>query len=130
MSFQTKVLIIFVVVIAVDAIASLLSRLLHFDYTDFVWMSYVIYTGAGFWGAFRQGFGYGIFLGGIAGFTDSTAGWFVSRLIGPFIRTEMPPLNPVLIGMVIVFVTLISLAFGSVGAALCKLAGRTQTADA
>jgi len=130
MSFKTKVLIIFLVVIAFDAIASLLSRLLQFDYTNFVWMSFVIYVAVGFWGAFRQGFVYGMLLGAIAGLTDSTVGWFISRMIGPFIQPKMPPLNPIVIGITIVFVTLLALAIGSVGAVLCKVTGQTRTADA
>jgi len=130
MSFKIKVLITFLLVIAFDAIASLLSRLLQFDYTNFVWISFLIYVAVGFWGAFRQGFGYGMILGAIAGLTESTIGWYISRMIGPFIHHKMPPLNPIVIVITIVLVTLTALGFGSVGAALCKLSGRTRTADA
>jgi hypothetical protein len=129
MSFKTKALIIFLLVIAFDAIASLLSRLLEFDYTNFMWISFLIYVAVGFWGAFRQGFVYGMVLGAIAGLTDSTVGWSISRMIGPFIHHKMPPLNPIVIVITIVFVTLTAVALGSVGAVLCKLSGQTRTVN-
>ena len=130
MSFKTKVLITCLVVIGFDVVASLLSRAFQFEYTNFVWLSFLIYVVIGFWGAFRRGFVYGMLLGSIAGFTDSTAGWFLSRMIGPFIQRKIPPLNPIVIVITIIVVTVLALALGSVGAVLCKLVGQTRTADA
>jgi hypothetical protein len=130
MSFKTKVLIAFLVVVGFDAIASFLSRSFQFEYANFVWLSFLIYVALGFWGAFRQGFVYGMLLGAVAGFTDSTAGWFVSRMIGPFIQPKIPPLNAIVIVITIVTVTVLALALGSLGAVLCKLVGQTRTADA
>jgi len=112
-----------------DAVTSLLSRSLQFDYTNFLWVSFVIYVAVGFWGALHQGFVYGTLLGGIAGLSDSTIGWFVSQVIGPFIQPKLPSPNLIVIGLTIVFVTLVALAFASIGALVCKLTGRTRSAD-
>jgi hypothetical protein len=65
-----------------------------------------------------------------AGLVDSTVGWFVSRMIGPFLRTDLPTLEPILIAMVIVVVTVSSFALGSLGALVCKLLGQTKIAPA
>ena len=129
MSFKSKALITLLVVVGFDTVASLLSRSLQFEYTNFVWLSFIIYIAIGFWGALHQGFVYGMLLGAIAGFTDSTAGWWVSQMIGPFIQPKMPPLNAVVIVITIVTVTMLALALGSLGAVLCKLLGQTRTAD-
>ncbi len=130
MSFATKVLITCLAVVAFDALASLLSRLLQFEYANFMWLSFLIYVVVGFWGAFARGFLYGMLLGTIAGFTDSTVGWFVSRMIGPFIQPKVPPLAAVLVVFVVVVVTASAFALGSLGAALCALLKRTRPADA
>jgi len=37
-----------------------------------------------------------------AGLTDSTLGWLVSRMIGPFLQTPVPSLSPVLVALVVV----------------------------
>jgi len=130
MSFKTKVLITLLVIVGFDAIASLLSRSFQFEYANFVWLSFLIYVALGFWGAFRQGFVYGMLLGAIAGFVDGTFGWFVSRMIGPFIQPKLPSLGLVLVVVTIATVTVLALAFGFLGAVACKLLGQTRTADA
>ena len=130
MSFKAKLLVTFLVVVGFDAVASLLSRSLQFDYGNLMWVSFVLYVVIGFWGAYRLGFVYGMLLGTFAGLIDSTAGWFVSRMIGPFLRTGVPTLEPIVIAIVIVVVTASSFALGSLGALVCKLVGRTKTADA
>jgi hypothetical protein len=78
----------------------------------------------------RKGFVYGMLLGTFAGLVDSTLGWFVSRMVGPFLRTDIPKLEPLIIAIVIIVVTASAFALGSLGALLCKLLGRTKTADA
>jgi hypothetical protein len=130
MSFQTKVLVTCFCIVAFDAVASLLSRIFEFEYIHFIWFSFILYVVIGFWGAFRQGFGYGMLLGTIAGFTDSTIGSFVSWLIGPFIQPKMPPLAVALVAFVIVTVTASGFALGSLGAVLCALLKQTRPADA
>jgi len=95
-----------------------------------MWLSFLLYVVVGFWGAHRKGFVYGMLLGTFAGLVDSTLGWFVSRMIGPFLRTDIPKLEPLIIAIVIIVVTASAFALGSLGALLCKLLGRTKTADA
>ena len=127
---MSKILITFLVIIGFDALASLISRMFQVPYIKFAVGSRLSYIAAGFFGAFRRGFVYGLLLGVIAGFTGSTAGWFVSQLIGPFMQPPMPPLNVALILITVIFVTVLGGAFGSIGAALCTLLGHTRTADA
>jgi hypothetical protein len=130
MTFSSKIVITCLVVIGFDALASMISRVFQFEYTRFALVSILIYVGSGFFGAFRQGFVYGMLLGGIGAFTGATAGWFVSQMIGPFMQPPMPPLNGALIVITVIFVTVLGVAFSSVGAALCKLLGHTRVADA
>jgi len=85
MRFKTKILITLLAIVAFDAIASFLSRAFHVDYTNFIWLSFLLYIAIGFWGAHRKGFVYGMVLGTFAGLVDSTLGWFVSRMVGPFL---------------------------------------------
>ena len=75
MSFNTKILITLLAIVAFDAIASFLSRAFHVDYTNFMWLSLLLYVAVGFWGAHRKGFVYGMLLGTFAGLVDSTLGW-------------------------------------------------------
>jgi hypothetical protein len=130
MPFKTKILITALAIVAFDAIASFISRAFHVDYTNFMWLSFLLYVAVGFWGAQRKGFVYGMLLGTFAGLVDSTLGWFVSRMVGPFLRTDIPKLEPLIIAIVIIVVTASAFALGSLGALLCKLLGRTKTADA
>jgi hypothetical protein len=130
MSFKAKLLITLFAIVAFDAIASFLSRSFRVDYSHFMWLSFLLYVAVGFWGAHRKGFVYGMLLGTFAGLVDSTLGWFVSRMIGPFLQTDIPKLEPLIISIVIIVVTASGFVFGSLGALLCKLLGRTNTADA
>jgi hypothetical protein len=130
MSFKAKILITLMAIVAFDAIASFISKAFRVDYSNFMWLSFVLYVAVGFWGAHRKGFVYGMLLGAFAGLVDSTVGWFVSRMIGPFLPTDIPKLEPLIIAIVIIVVTTSAFALGSLGALLCKLLGRTKTADA
>jgi uncharacterized protein YqgC (DUF456 family) len=87
MTFKSKVLVTAFVIVGFDAVASFLSKRFQFDYTILVWASFLIYAAAGYWGAHRRGFLFGVLLGALAGLVDSTIGWFVSMSIGPFIST-------------------------------------------
>jgi hypothetical protein len=129
MSFTTKVFFACLIVIGFDALASFVSRMLELEYVYFILVSLLIYFAVGFWGAFRQGFAYGILLAAIAGLADSTVGWFVSRMIGPYIQPKVPQPNFMLVAVTVITVTTLALALGSVGAVLCKLTGQTRTAD-
>ena len=90
-------------------------------------MSFLIYLVVGYWGAHRRGFTYGMLLGTLAGLADSTVGWTVSRMIGPFLQTDIPSISPLVVALV---VTASAFLFGSIGAVLCKLYGQTRAADA
>ena len=130
MSFKTKILFAVLAIVSFDGLASFISRITQFEYTRLMWVSFLIYVLVGYWGAYRRGFVYGMALGAVAGLTDSTLGWFVSRMIGPFLQTPAPSLGPVLVAIVIIIVTGSAFVFGSLGAGLCKLLGQTRTADA
>lgn len=127
MSFKSKILITFVVIVGFDAVASFVSRSFQLDYTNSLWFSFFLYVAAGFWGAHRRGVAYGMLLGTLAGFADSTFGWFVSRSIGAFVPNREPSLEPFMIAIVVIVVTLWGFTLGSVGALLCKLLRRTTT---
>jgi hypothetical protein len=127
MAFKTKIWLTILVVFGFDAIASILSKGFQFDYTRLRWVSFAIYLAAGYWGAHHRGFTYGMALGSLAGFVDSTIGWFVSRMIGPFTLTRIPSLSPVVVVLVIVTVTVSAFVFGLIGAGLCKIFGQTRS---
>jgi len=74
MSFKSKAIVTFLAIVGFDAIASLLSSTLQFDYANVSWVSFIIYVVVGFWGAHRQDVLHGILLGAFAGLVDSTAG--------------------------------------------------------
>jgi hypothetical protein len=130
MSFKTKILVTLFLVVGFDALGSFLSRSFHFEYTRLMWVSFLIYVLVGNWGAHRRGFVYGMLLGTFAGLVDSTIGWFVSRMIGPFLQTDIAVIGPLVVVIVIVVVTATAFLFGSVGAVLCTVFGQTKTADA
>jgi hypothetical protein len=48
MTFKGKILVTIVVIVGFDAVASLASSILQFDYTSLVWVSLVIYLAAGY----------------------------------------------------------------------------------
>jgi hypothetical protein len=130
MGFTVKIWLGILVVVGFDVIGSISSRSLQFDYTKLMWASFLIYLVAGYWGAYRRGFAYGLLLSCLVGLADATIGWFVSQMIGPFTRTAIPSLNPLVVAVVIVTVTLTASVFGLVGAGLCKLFGHSRSAAA
>jgi hypothetical protein len=129
MTFKGKILVAILVVVGFDAVASLLSRLFQFDYTNLVWLSLLIYVAAGYWGAHRRGFFFGLLLGLLAGFIDSTIGWLISTLIRPW-GTELPSVS-VSLGLIVVpVVTALGFVFGFVGAGLCRIFRQARSVDA
>src|ERR1700730_1963193 len=121
MTFKKKILVIIAVVVGFDVVASAASRLLQFDYTNLILVSLAIYLAAGYWGAHKQGFLFGLLLGALAGVTDATIGWWVSTLIHPFSRMRIPPLELSLQFIILVVVTALAFGLGFVGAAICKI---------
>ena len=128
MTFKKKILITIAVVVGFDVIASLASRLLQFDYTNLVLVSLAIYLGAGYWGAHRRGFLFGLLLGALAGLTDATIGWWVSTLIRPYSRMGIPALDLSLQFIILIIVTPLAFGIGFVGAGICKILGQTKSA--
>jgi hypothetical protein len=126
MSFKSKTLIAMVGVVWFDATASVLSRVLHFDYSYLIPVSLLIYVVVGYWGAHRRGFLFGILLGGLTGLGDSTLGWFVSKQIGAFTSSAVPPMSPAVLLVVIIFKTVSGVILGLIGAALCAAFGKTR----
>lgn len=130
MSYTTKVLITGLVVVTFDVIASLVSRTFQIEYGYFILVSLILYVLIGFWGAWRRSFVYGMLLGAIAGLSDSTLGWFASRMIGPYIQPKVPHANFSLVVITVLMVTILALACGSVGSLFCVLLRQTRPADA
>jgi hypothetical protein len=127
MSFKNKLLIAALLVVGFDTVASLFSRSFQFEYTRFMWISFLIYFLVGYWGAYRKGFVYGMLLGTFAGFVEATIGWYVSRKIGPFVQNDLATLSPLIIAIGIIIATTTAFLFGSIGAGVSSAFGRDKT---
>ena len=114
-------LTIAITVVAFDVMFSLVSKALQINYVDFIFGSWILYAAAGFFVCRYLTFPEGILGGAVAGLSDSTAGWAVSSLIGPYMSQPQPDLSPVLILIVIVVVTGSGAFLGLVGALLSLL---------
>lgn len=127
MAFNRKILITIFAVAGFYVVASMLSRSFRYKYSSLIWISFIIYLAAGYFGGRRRGIKCGMLLGSLAGFIDSTIGWFISRMVGPF--TEMSIPTPTLAVMVAVTVTTtaIGFVFGMIGAGLWKAFGQTRS---
>ena len=128
MTFKKKILVTIAVVVGFDVVASAASRLLRFDYINLILVSLAIYLAAGYWGAHKRGFLFGLLLGALAGLTDATIGWWVSTLIHPFSRMGIPPLELSLQLIILIVVTPLAFGLGFVGAGICKILGQTKSA--
>ena len=130
MTFRTKLLITVIAVIVFDAMQSLVSRVFLVDYVNLGWGSYVVYFAAGYWGAHRQSFKWGVLLATLAGVTDATIGWFILLVIPPFTRIGVPPFHPVLLAIANGLIIARALVSGLIGAGFCALIRHTRPADA
>jgi thiamine transporter ThiT len=128
MVFKKKILFTIAFVVGFDVIASLASRVLQFEYISLVLVSLLIYLVAGYWGAHRQGFLFGILLGVLAGLTDATLGWWLSTMIRPFSNMPVASLSLSLQLIILIVVTPLALGFALVGAGICRILGQTKTA--
>ena len=104
-------------VLVFDAVVATGSRIFGFAYASAVVGSYLIYLGAGYFGARAgRGIGAGILAAAAAGLADSTLGWLLSAAIGP----GRPPAelagNAGAIAAVVVFVPVLAGAVGLPGA--------------
>lgn len=107
-----------------DLLASLASRMFLFDYTNLSWVSWCLYSIAGFVGCKRLGFLGGIAAGLAAGFGDATLGWFLSTLIGPYVPSGPHQFGILVVIFTVVMVSALGVFFGLIGAALAKLISR------
>ena len=114
-------LIVVFVIVMFDAVASAVSRTLIFDYTKMVWFSYILYVAAGYLGSKSFDVVSGIVAGFIAGLADSTIGWLLSSVIGPFIPFAQPRYTPLLVFVVIISVSIGGALLGLVGALLSEI---------
>ena len=121
MSFSRKILITIIAIAGFYTGASLLSRGFRCEYSGLVSASFLIYIAAGYLGGRRRGVKCGMLLGSMAGFIDSTIGWFISRMIKPL--TEMTVSTPDLasVEMIVFTTTTMGFVFGLIGACLWKV---------
>jgi hypothetical protein len=130
MSFQAKILITIVAVIAFEALQCLASRVFLVDYVNLGWNSFGVYAAAGYWGAHGRTFKWGVLLALLAGIANATIGWLVLAIIPPFTRIGIAPLHPLLFAIANALIIARALFTGLVGAGFCALTGHTRTADA
>jgi hypothetical protein len=120
MTFGRKILITIFAVAGFYAGASVLSRSFRYDYSGLISTSFIIYLAAGYLGGRRRGIKCGMLLGSMAGFIDSTVGWFISRMIGPFAEMTIPTPDLAAIEMVVFTTTAMGFVFGMIGAGIWK----------
>jgi hypothetical protein len=120
MTFGRKILITIFAVAGFYAGASLLSRSFRYDYSGLVSTSFIIYMAAGYLGGRRRGIKCGMLLGSMAGFIDSTIGWFISLMIRPFTEMTIPRPDLASIEMMVFTTTTMGFVFGLIGAGLWK----------
>ena len=104
-----------------DALLSVLSKQLNFNYAYLALMSYIIYGTFGFLGTKKQDLKTGIWIAAIIGLFDSTVGWEISILLKA--NTGSLKNDPTL-GMWIftsLFVTAIAALAGVIGGWLAKI---------
>jgi hypothetical protein len=124
-------LIVVGVIVLFDALASVLSRTLQIDYAKLFWVSFLLYLAAGYFG--RKYFDFLTGLGGgfVAGLTDSTVGWLVSSVIGPYTSTPQQQYGIEIILFTVIIVSGLGAVFGLIGALVSKMIGRgPRLADA
>jgi hypothetical protein len=98
-------------------------RVFGFPYAAAALGSWLIYAGAGFFGARAGGSVWmGVLAAATAGLVDSTAGWLISALIGPG-RPTGEAATPAAIVAAVVMVPVFAGVVGAIGAVLAKLTG-------
>lgn len=118
-------------VLIFDAVAATASRVFGFPYAIAVLGSYLIYLGAGYFGARSgRGIGVGVLTAAAAGLADATLGWLISAAIGPGRPSPEMAGNPGAIAAVVVFVPVLATAIGFVGALAAHLTRPRQPSAA
>jgi hypothetical protein len=118
-------------VLIFDAVAATASRVFGFPYTAAVLGSYLIYLGAGYFGArVGRGVGVGILTAAAAGLADSTLGWLLSAIIGPGQLPAELAGDPGAVAAVVVLVPILASAIGLVGAVAAHMTRPRQRSAA
>jgi hypothetical protein len=118
---------VFCAITLFDVVASCASKLMMFDYTNLVPLSWLLYFAAGYFGCKYHGFLGGVLAGLVAGVADSTAGWVASSAIGPYVPVVRSQHTFLAVAFVVAVVSITGIIFGSIGAALRMLIGRWLT---
>ena len=131
---KKRIQFVFIIVAAIvlfDAVASVVSRALQVDYAKLFWVSFLLYSAAGYFGCKYFDFLTGLGGGFVAGLADSTAGWLVSSTVGPYTSTAQLRYGPVMILFTVSVVSVVGAFFGLVGALVRKIIERsTRFVDA
>jgi hypothetical protein len=127
MTFKRKVLLFAAIILGYSIIVLSLSKVFLYDYSKFGLGSFFIYMVAGYVGAYRKGFWFGVLLAAITGFIDSTVGWYMTQLINPFYAgIVLPPLSIKVALDVVLSITGCAALMGLIGASACKIFRRTK----
>ena len=103
-------------IVFLDVAGSVASRVMHFDYTNLVWVSWGAYASTGY-----LGFSFGRLVGGavaglVAGMADGTIGWLLSTIIKPQVPSTHHELTVLSVCLVIATVALLGAFLGFLGA--------------
>lgn len=108
-------------ILSLDALASIASRRLNFNYARLAPLSFVIYAAIGFAGTRVADQTTGIVLAAAVGFSDATIGWQISMMLKA--NTGSVGNNPSVSRWVLtaIFVTLVAAICGLAGSELLRL---------
>jgi hypothetical protein len=108
-------------VLILDALGSIASRRLNFNYSRLAPLSFIVYTAIGFIGAREANQSTSIIIAAVTGLFDATIGWKISMLLKANIG-EMDN-NPSILRWIstALFVTLLAAICGLVGSELLRL---------
>jgi hypothetical protein len=112
-------------VIIFDTVGALASVAFRFSYGSLAPGSFVIYAGAGFFGASRRGWSGACLTGGATGLIDATIGWAISWALGPG-RPVDGFMGPGTILVTIVMVTASAMILGLGGGLVERLLRRSR----
>jgi hypothetical protein len=127
MSFKRKTLLFAAIILGYSIAVLFLSKVFLYDYSKFGLGSFLIYIVAGYVGAYRRGFWFGVLLATITGFIDSTVGWYITQFIKPhYVGPALPPLSAKIILNVVLSITGCAALMGLIGAIVCKIFRRTK----
>jgi hypothetical protein len=110
-------------VVTFDAVASLASQSMGWNYSRAAPISFVIYATIGFIVARSTTLGFAILAGSAVGAVDASIGWWVSVVIGPGRPTSVQ-ITPVLWFVTFCIVAVMAAGFAFVGGLIARLLRR------